>query len=339
MRIMIAEDHPVSRRLLQAQLTKWGYDVVVCSDGTEAWEVMTSADPPRAAILDWMMPKMSGPDLCRKIREAEGDGRYTYVILLTAKDSREDVLEGLEAGADDYVVKPFDSNELKVRVRAGARIVHLHEKLTEALKASESQATHDALTRLWNRNAILGFLEKELARAIRDNSTVGVVIGDIDFFKSINDRNGHLAGDSLLRHVAEKLVSSVRQYDLVGRYGGEEFIIVLPGSDTQTAFQIAERARAELAGTPVRTPEGVFHVTMSFGVAVTETGVQTNVDTIVRVADSALYEAKNGGRDQVVLSSRDPNGTHKTDLRTRECFRDRIRNLKWWPTGGVSDFG
>lgn len=338
MRILIAEDHPVSRRLIQAQLTKWGYEVVACSDGTEAHKVMSAPDAPRLAILDWMMPNMSGPALCRKIREEEGDRRYTYVILLTAKNSREDILEGLEAGADDYVVKPFDPNELKVRVRAGARIVQLHEKLTDALRASEYQATHDALTRLWNRNAVLGFLDNELARAIRERSTVGVVIGDIDHFKSVNDRYGHLAGDAVLTNVAEKLASSVRQYDVVGRYGGEEFIIVLPGCDLQTASQIAERARAELASRPIRTSEGVYQVTMSFGVAVTEQDVPVHVDAIVKAADKALYEAKNNGRNQVAVAADKPNGTQTMDYSRQDRFRDQIRNLKWWPEREVTNF-
>ncbi|MFH1113832.1 MAG: diguanylate cyclase [Pseudomonadota bacterium] len=305
MKILIADDHPVTRRLLEAQLTKWGYDVVVCSDGTEAWNVMTSADPPRMAVLDWIMPEISGPVLCRKIREAEADQRYTYVILLTAKNRREDILEGLEAGADDYVVKPFDPNELKVRVRAGARIVELHEKLTEALRVSKYQATHDALTGLWNRDAILGFLRKELARVAREDTTVGVVIGDIDFFKRVNDRYGHLAGDSVLRHVAEKLVSSVRQYDTVGRYGGEEFIMVLPGCDMQTAPQVAERVRVELSKHPARTPEGILPVTMSLGVAVAARGTSTEVDAIVKAADKALYRAKNEGRNRVAAAEED----------------------------------
>ncbi|MDQ7782480.1 MAG: diguanylate cyclase [Desulfomonilaceae bacterium] len=302
MRIMIAEDHPVTRRLLQAQLTKWGYEVVSCSDGTEAWKVMSGEDAPRIAILDWMMPEMTGPVLCKRIRESEPDQRYAYIILLTAKDSREDILAGLEAGADDYVVKPFDSSELKVRVRAGARIVELHERLTEALRASEYQATHDALTRLWNREAVLRFLEKELTRAEREKTTVGVIIGDIDRFKSINDQYGHLAGDSVLRHVADKLASSVRGYDSVARYGGEEFIVVLPNSNAKAAFRVAERARSEIAAHPARTREGTFHVTMSFGVAVSQPYIPTDVDSIIRAADKALYRAKNEGRNRVVLA-------------------------------------
>ncbi len=302
MKILIADDHPVTRRLLEAQLTKWGYEVVVCSDGTEAWNVMAAADPPRIAVLDWIMPEMSGPVLCRKIRETESDQRYTYVILLTAKNGREDILEGLEAGADDYVVKPFDPNELKVRVRAGARIVQLHEKLTESLRISEYQAAHDALTGLWNRGAILGFLKKEMARAVREDTTVGVVIGDIDFFKRVNDQYGHLAGDAVLRHVARKLDSSVRQYDMVGRYGGEEFIMVLPGCDLQTATNVAERVRVEIAGRPAQITEGIFPVTMSFGIAATEQFGPVDVDGIVRAADEALYRAKKQGRNRVVVS-------------------------------------
>ena len=197
MKILVAEDDAVTRRLLKVQLTRWGYDVTLCSDGLEAEESLQSDDGPQLAILDWMMPGISGLDLCRKTRKRTSE-LYVYTILLTARDGREDILEGLEAGADDYLTKPFDPNELKVRVRAGARIVELQRDLVRALKVSDFRATHDALTSLWNREAILSSLQKELSRSEREGVPIAVIIADVDHFKFVNDQYGHLAGDAVL---------------------------------------------------------------------------------------------------------------------------------------------
>lgn len=301
MKILVADDDPVTRRLLQARLTKWGYSVVICSDGSSAWECLRDEDAPNLIILDWMMPGMSGVSLCRKIRELERE-RYIYTILLTAKTRKEDILEGLEAGADDYVAKPFDPNELKVRVRAGARIVRLHEDLKNALRLSEYQASHDVLTGLWNRGAILDILHNEWTRSDRKRSAVGLILTDVDHFKRINDQYGHLAGDAVLRSVAARIAATVRPYDSVGRYGGEEFLIVLPDCDTEGAFQVAQRLCSEFNDTPITTPEGVFNVTMSFGVVSDTARESVREEDVVRAADEALYRAKDGGRNRVEIA-------------------------------------
>lgn len=299
MRVLVAEDDPITRKLLQAHLTKWGHEVVACSDGKEAWDVLNRDDSPTLAILDWMMPEMDGVTICREIRTQERQS-YIYVILLTAKTKKEDVIEGLEAGADDYIAKPFDAHELKVRVRAGSRIIRLQEDLMSALAASEYQASHDALTGLLNRKATIELLKKELLRADRQTAPLGVIIADLDHFKRINDSYGHLAGDVVLKEVAALMMKSVRPYDSAGRYGGEEFLIVCPACDAECAHGVAERLRCLLSATPLVTAEGVFNVTMSFGVASVNCE-GADADSIIRMADHALYEAKELGRNRVQL--------------------------------------
>jgi len=311
MRILVAEDDRVTRRLLESNLKKWGYEIVSCSDGVEAWEVLQKEDAPKLAILDWMMPGMDGVEICRNVRNLS-TGKYVNIILLTSKSSKADVVGGLEAGADDYIVKPFDPNELKVRVRAAARIVRLQEDLCRALELAESRASHDQLTRLLNRAAIIEALQRELSRSGREDTPVSVIIGDVDHFKRINDRYGHLAGDGVLREIADAISSSVRPYDFAGRYGGEEFMVVLPGCEKEDARQTAERLRSRIADNPVVTSEGVFSITMSFGVAAADTAAKTDMDSLIRCADQALYMAKNAGRNRVELweeaFSSQPNG-------------------------------
>jgi two-component system, cell cycle response regulator len=300
MKILVAEDHPVSRKLLVGQLRNWGYEAVACSDGAEAWEILKGEDPPRLVILDWMMPGMDGLRLCREIRKRE-DRPYIYLMLLTARSTAEDIVSGLEAGADDYIVKPFDPQELRVRVRAGSRVVQLQEDLLKALKVSEFRATHDPLTRIWNRAAIFETLRKELIRAKREGSRLAIAIADVDHFKCVNDEHGHLAGDAVLREIAQRLVTAVRPYDSVGRYGGEEFLIVLPGCDRDTAVQLAERLRALFDRNGLHTSEGIFHVTLSFGVSACDPALDPNEDALIRAADEALYRAKKLGRNRVEI--------------------------------------
>ena len=301
MRVLVADDDAVTSHLLEAQLTKWGYDVTTCSDGLAAEDSLKSDSGPQLAILDWMMPGMSGLSLCRSIREWKHE-RYIYTILLTARNQKEDLLEGLEAGADDYLTKPFDPNELRVRVRAGARIIELQQSLVNSLRLADFRATHDALTGLWNRAAILDVLQKELTRSAREGGAVGVIMADVDHFKHINDQFGHLVGDAVLRHVAARIESLVRPYDSSGRYGGEEFVIVLPGCSIEESGEIAERIRSAFSDNPIITSEGLFNVTLSFGVAGAEGGICTETDTLVRAADQVLYDAKNRGRNRVVQS-------------------------------------
>jgi two-component system cell cycle response regulator len=299
-RILIAEDDPVTRKLLEANLAKWGHEVVVCSDGAQAWQVLSGEDPPNLVVLDWMMPEMDGVTLCGEIRNLEKQP-YTYVILLTSKSLKEDVVAGLEAGADDYIIKPFDVHELKVRIRAGTRIVRLQEDLISALHASEFQASHDALTGLWNRRAILEKIQQELDRSDRVGTNLGLVICDVDHFKQVNDNFGHLAGDAVLRELAKRIDSSLRSYDSVGRYGGEEFIILIPGANGAGAAELAERLRGSVADLPMQTNEGQFRCTMSFGATALNGRQDFDLNSLIREADEALLLAKNSGRNRVEL--------------------------------------
>src|SRR5271167_1619453 len=250
MRILIADDSIVSRHLLDATLRKWGYEVVVACDGVEAWNYLQTEDAPKLAILDWVMPGLTGPEVCRRVREYAHDRErsqdkdsYTYILLLTSKGLREDLIEGMEAGADDYITKPFDQHELKVRLRAGTRIIDLHRELVAAREALREQATKDFLTRIWNRSSILDILQRELSRAGREKSSVGIVLADLDQFKLVNDTYGHFAGDAVLREFARRMQAVTRPYDSVGRYGGEEFLIILPGCDSECTSNQAERMR------------------------------------------------------------------------------------------------
>ncbi|MFP4139923.1 MAG: diguanylate cyclase [Phycisphaerae bacterium] len=306
MRVLIAEDEPVSRRLLQGTLTRWGYDVLVARDGQEAWDLFCSdEDPPRLAILDWMMPSMDGPEVCRRIRK-EGREEYTYIVLLTAKNRKENLIEGLDAGADDYITKPFDSDELEVRVRAARRIIDLQSKLLNAQKALRKQATHDPLTELFNRGAILDVLSKELSRVQREQKSISVMLADIDHFKHINDTFGHRAGDAALKEVSHRMVENLRSYDSVGRYGGEEFLIVLPGLDEHSALGRADKFRLAVAQTPVPIEEQAIPITISVGIAVVGPGDDLHPERLVHRADEAMYEAKNTGRNRVILASPGP---------------------------------
>jgi diguanylate cyclase (GGDEF)-like protein len=295
MGILIAEDDAVSRRMLEATLKKWGYDVVVAEDGDKAWEVLQREDAPRLAILDWVMPGLHGPQICRAVRSL-GDQRYVYLLLLTAKSEKEDLVKGLEAGADDFLTKPFDAEELRARLRAGIRILDLQETL-------RVQATHDSLTGLWNRGATLDLLRRELSRGERQGTPVTVIMADIDHFKQVNDMYGHLTGDMVLREVAHRLSSAVRGYDVTGRFGGEEFLIVFPGCTAQNAILQAERLRARILKEPVDTPEGPIPVTLSLGVAASEPVTEVDPDLLLRAADTALYRAKSRGRNCVELAT------------------------------------
>ena len=304
MRILMAEDDPGMRGLLKVQLVNWGYDVVVTRDGSEAWQVLQSDDAPRLAILDWMMPGMNGVELCRKVREEKKEP-YTYIILLTAQQRDEDIVTGMEAGADDYMLKPFNLNELKVRLRAGRRIIELQNELIEAREIFQEKANRDSLTGLLNHEEILGALDQELARAEREGKCVSVIMADLDHFKMVNDTYGHMAGDAVLRSVAKRMHSLTRSYDHVGRYGGEEFMVILPECCKECAVTFAERLSVCISSESMDTSEGEIPVTVSLGVAASGNDRRWNAHTLVRSADEALYLAKKNGRNRVEVASDD----------------------------------
>ncbi len=300
-RILLADDDEVSRHILKATLSRWGFDVVTAVDGEQAWQILEGADTPRLAILDWMMPGMDGVDVCRKVRE-QLTGPYIYMLLLTSKREKEDIVSGMAAGADDYVSKPFDPQELRMRLKAGERIIDLQEKLLQAQQELHYMATHDNLSGLQNRYAILEALRRELSRARREGRDVGIILADIDHFKRINDSLGHLAGDAVLREVAARLRKHVRPYDYVGRYGGEEFLVVLPECPLRATQGAAERMQKAVFQEPVLLAEGPVNVTISLGVTGYAQGETDELQALIRAADGALYRAKAAGRNRVMVA-------------------------------------
>jgi two-component system, cell cycle response regulator len=301
MKILIAEDDPSFRRLLEEKLAKWGYDVVVAENGDAALRILLSEDPPRLAMLDWMMPGMEGVEVCREVREKMNES-YTYIILLTSQQSDEDLVTGMEAGADDYITKPFKHNELRLRLRAGRRIIELQNELLAARDTFRTKASHDSLTGLWNHEEILHILTQEMSRAEREEKCVGVIMADIDYFKKINDTHGHLAGDAVLRATADKMHFLMRSYDYIGRYGGEEFLVILPECCLECAAAFAERLRLSVSSDSIDTPEGMIPVTISFGVAASSKYEKKAADSLVKAADEALYRAKENGRNRVEVA-------------------------------------
>ena len=298
MKIMIAEDDRTSRFLLQSFLQKWGYEVVVAEDGDQAWKLLQGADAPHLAVLDWMMPGVDGPELCRRVRTCEGpEAGYTYLILLTAKTEKASIIAGMEAGADDYIVKPFDAHELQVRVRAGERIVQLHQDLLELKEQLQIQATTDPLTGIANRRALLARMELEMARARRSKHPFTVSMLDLDHFKQVNDMHGHAAGDLVLRELARRVRAALRDYDTVGRVGGEEFVVLVPNLSPTAADAVFERIRLTVKEPPFDCDGVAVTVTVSQGL-VTWDG-EGSVDELLALADSALYAAKAKGRDRV----------------------------------------
>jgi diguanylate cyclase (GGDEF)-like protein len=301
MKILIADDEPVSRRILHALLEKWGFEVLSAEDGNAALETLRPADAPRMALLDWMMPGQNGVDVCRALRK-QRPAPYTYILLLTAKDAKESVVEGLESGADDYLTKPFNPQELKARIRVGLRVLELEDNLVQAREAMRFKATHDTLTGVWNRGAILETLDREISRSRRELLPLGVLIADLDHFKSINDTYGHLTGDAVLREVTRRMQTQVRPYDAVGRYGGEEFLILLPGCGGSETREKAERLREAIVQIPVETPTGALRITMSIGAAAVGDWPNETANRILQMADLALYRAKEDGRNRTVMA-------------------------------------
>jgi|DewCreStandDraft_4_1066084.scaffolds.fasta_scaffold09707_7 diguanylate cyclase (GGDEF)-like protein len=298
-KVLVADDSLVMRRLLEASISSWGYEPVSAADGDQAWEILSSPDPPPIAILDWMMPGLSGLAICRRLRERQVQP-YVYVILLTSRGLREDIVEGLNSGADDYVVKPFDKHELEVRLRAGRRIIELQAELMSAQARLREQAMRDPLTGIWNRACVLDTLERELERARRGAAPLGLLLLDLDRFKQFNDTRGHQFGDLVLRAFADRIQAAVRSYDTFGRYGGEEFLILAPGCSEQDLVRQAERLRSAVASTPFDIDGHQFSLTVSVGASSAEPGSRVTSIELIRAADDALYEAKRTGRNRVV---------------------------------------
>ena len=296
MRVLVAEDDLTSRTILTAILQKWGYEVVSAVDGEQALELLKQPEAPRLALLDWSMPSLSGIEVCSRLRENQVYDSI-YIIILTAKSEKQNIVEGLNAGANDYIVKPYDNDELQARINVGKRMVETQAELENAKSALIHEAMHDSLTGIYNRKAILDFLKKELSRTIRTGGILGLGMCDLDHFKNINDKYGHQTGDEVLKGFTRIINANLRDYDLIGRYGGEEFLIVLPTIGNTKKHLVFKRLCKAVSDTKIPTRSGDISITVSIGV--TQSDGKDSVDEILTKADNALYKAKGMGRNCV----------------------------------------
>jgi two-component system, cell cycle response regulator len=296
LKILIADDEALSRRLLEKTLERAGYEVIAVENGKLAFEELCKPEGPRLALLDWVMPELDGPGVCRAVR-VRSEQTYVYMVLLTSKGTKEETVLGLESGADDYLTKPFNAEELRARLRVGERILLLEDRLVEARENMRFRATHDPLTSLLNRGAVMDLLTRELHRSHREQKSTAIILGDVDHFKHINDTLGHLVGDEVLTEIANRLLGSVRSYDFVGRYGGEEFLVVLNSCDPAFAPTRAEEIRLAISHHPIHTAKGPLSLTMSAGLLLSSEWSTKSLEELLHQVDNTLYEAKSAGRD------------------------------------------
>lgn len=299
MRILLADDDSVTQHLLSRTLQLAGFDPVIVGDGLEAWARLQAEYFP-VLIVDWVMPGLDGPSLIRQVRSTSFSG-YVYTILLTSRQAQDDRVDGLESGADDFLTKPVDLRELRARLAVARRIIRLETRLREVNARLSYQASHDRLTDLFNRPTITEYAESELSRMHRTGHELSLTLLDLDDFKAINDRYGHLSGDAALRHVARRITAAVRPYDWVGRWGGEEFLIVLPEASIDQAMAVAERVRASIAAEALAlSTDQLVSLTVSGGVTCTAGREEVSVDKLFAEADTALYRAKAAGRNRII---------------------------------------
>jgi two-component system cell cycle response regulator len=320
MKILLADDDRVSRFLMERMLRSNGYDVVTAENGRQALHELSREDRPRLALLDWMMPELDGLDVCREIR-ARHNKSYIYILLVTARESPDDIVAGLKAGADDYLTKPCHHAELKARLHAGRRVLTLEDELVESREALRFEATHDALTSVLNRGAVLSQIQNELNVSQQSKCSTSLLLCDVDHFKQVNDTYGHLVGDEVLRQISSRLSNCARPGDLVGRYGGEEFIILLKDCelkdcgqdrlllagqkpfDRDTFLHRAEQIREAVSSRPVSTQAGPLSISVSIGaITIDPLTAAMPVETLLAHADEALYRAKAAGRDRAIFS-------------------------------------
>lgn len=295
MPVLLADAEPASRLELEALLKRWGYEVRACRNGKRAREALEKPDAPRLVLLQG--PGLGRPDgfaLTRALRK-EGIGRDAHIIMMLAADGPAEVAEALNAGADDYLVRPVQAHALRVRLEAARRILELEAALRE-------HAGRDRLTGLWNHAMILDMVNNELRRGERDEMPVSFILADVDRLKAINEHHGYTVGDELLRVIGERMRVALRSYDMCGRYSGEEFLVVLPRCGRANALEVAERVRQAVAGEPIETSAGPLRVSMSFGVATTARGQRTTAEAVLKATDEACFQAKRQGRNCVEAS-------------------------------------
>lgn len=294
MKILIAEDDLTSRLMLKNLLIHWGYEVVVAVNGKEAWEILQQPSAPSIALLDWIMPELDGIDVCRKVR-AQETIKSNYLIILTSLNAKKNLIQGLNAGADDYLTKPYDSDELQARLNVGKRVIELQDKLLEL-------SNTDVLTSLGNRRRFFDAAKSEIHRSLRYYTPLSLILADLDAFKIINDSYGHKAGDQVLQGCAQLLKSVLRESDVICRMGGDEFAVILPQTEILGATVLAERIRMSIEQYrfSCEDNEGVSRIvkiTVSIGVGELAS-TDRSIDDLYQRTDSLLYTAKNEGRNQ-----------------------------------------
>ncbi len=297
MRILVADDSQTCRMILTSALNEYGYDVIETSDGMQAWLELSKPNAPSIAILDWVMPKLDGLELIQKVREANTE-RPPYIIMVTGKSAIKDIILGLDAGANDYLIKPFDPNELRARVQVGKRMIELQDALIKTNEQLNYQATHDPLCGLLNRRAILKKLDEMFSHTGIGDTVLCAGICDIDHFKRINDTYGHQTGDDILLKLSNILEQITGETDYIGRIGGEEFLIITTADSEEEIYTRFERYRKQIADTSLMTRSGAMSISVSIGVACSM--YKSTVDELLAAADSALYDAKNQGRNRVI---------------------------------------
>jgi two-component system cell cycle response regulator len=296
MKVLIAEDNVAFSESLKKDVSDWGYEVITANNGKEAWQIIEN-DEVRLAILDTMISDIDGFELCRKIRRdiQEKKIKNNFIILLIGKGRKDDIAKGLSMGADDYLTKPFDFLELKVRIQNGERIIKLED-------SCKKLASYDPLTKLLNRSKVLEFLREELNRGWRENHPTGIIMADIDRFKNINDTLGHSAGDTILVQVATRLKKTIRPYDKAGRYGGDEIIIILPNCTLENLKQIMDRLRRSISKEKIKTKMTALNITISMGGTSSEISSDASADDLIQTSDNALLRAKKKGRNWAILA-------------------------------------
>ena len=299
--ILLVEDNPISRKMLEKILINEGFKVTSVENGKEALALFREHFFP-IVLTDWLMPEMDGSELCKAIRNEKQEG-YVYIVLLTAKDSRDDIISGLESGADDYLTKPANHAELLARLKNGLRILDLEKSLKSANEEIRILSITDPLTGIYNRGYLNERLPQEIKRSLRYKRPLSLILCDIDHFKSVNDKFGHVAGDTILKGFVGCISASIRdQIDWSARYGGEEFLVVLPETDFLGARHLAERLRAVVSEKYHTIGDEEVRITASFGVSgFSPDMLKKNllVDDMLNHVDKYLYKAKNGGRNRV----------------------------------------
>jgi diguanylate cyclase (GGDEF)-like protein len=302
-RALIADDDRTTTGIVAKALRGWGLDVDVAYDGAAAWQLLNAIDPPAIAVIDWTMPELDGPELCRRVR-ATSRLSAMYVLLLTARDRRVDLIEGLDAGADDYMTKPVDLDELRARMHVGMRVASLQQRLsrrvTELRRAHDrlkEMASTDALTHLYSRRWWFDMASTEFARSRRNGADLSVLLVDLDHFKRVNDRFGHEAGDNVLKAFADLLRRECRQTDIIGRHGGEEFALALPETSLAAAQTVASRLTDGCRALALPAGDEFIRWSCSIGIADVRED-DADIDAVLRRADAALYDAKRAGRDR-----------------------------------------